>query len=109
MFGAASIANASAPGFRQPIEDAVTRYCFGDVWQRPGLDRKMRSLLTIAMLAVLAKPTQLRAHVKGAIANGASVEEIRETLMQVMIYGGVPAATDGFAQAEEVLRDMELI
>ncbi len=100
---------AAVNSFNGPFQDAITRYCFGEVWNRPVLDRKTRSMLTIAMLAVLAKPNQLRVHVRGAIANGCSVDEIREVLMHVMIYGGVPAAADAFGNAEAVLSEMGLV
>lgn len=108
MFGDAAVAAAMAPGFKQPFEELITRYCFGEVWQRPPLDAKTRSLLTIALLAVLAKPVQLKAHIRGAVANGASAEEIREVLLHVMIYGGVPAAADSINHAAEVLGEMGL-
>ena len=97
-----------ATPFTAPFQDMLTRYCFGEVWTRPLLDRKTRSMLTLAILAVIAKPNQLRTHVRGAIANGVSPEEIREVLMHVMIYGGVPAAADSMNHAAEVLKDMGL-
>lgn len=108
MFGEAAIGNALAPGFKAPLEAMVTRYCFGDIWQRPPLDRRTRSLLTIGLLAMLAKPVQLKAHVRGAIANGATAEEIREVLLHVMVYGGVAAAADATNNAAEVLDEMGL-
>lgn len=98
----------SASDFNRPAEDFVTRFCFGEVWTRPELDHKTRSLLTIGLLAVLAKPTQLRSHVRGAIANGATVDEIREVLIHVMVYGGVPAAVDAMIHARETLQEMGL-
>jgi 4-carboxymuconolactone decarboxylase len=98
----------ASSGFNRPFEDFITKYCFGEVWTRPLLDHKTRSLLTIGLLAVLGRPTQLRGHVRGAIANGASPEEIREVLMHVMIYGGVPAAADSFNHARETLAEMGL-
>ena len=99
---------AAASGFNRPFEEMITRYCFGEVWTRPELDHKTRSLLTIGLLAVLGRPTQLRTHVRGAIANGATPAEIREVLMHVMIYGGVPAAADSFGHARETLKEMGL-
>jgi 4-carboxymuconolactone decarboxylase len=99
---------ATASGFNGPFEEFITRYCFGEVWTRPPLDHKTRSMLTIAILAVLSRPTQLRAHVRGAIANGVTPEEIREVLLHVMIYGGVPAAADSFGHAREVLKELGL-
>ena len=98
----------AATPFTAPFQDMLTRYCFGEVWNRPLLDRKTRSMLTIAMLACLSRPNQLRTHVRAAIPNGVSPEEIREVLMHVMIYGGVPAAADSFNHAAEVLKDMGL-
>ena len=98
----------NATTFTAPLQDFITRYCFGEVWNRPPLDRKTRSMLTIAILAVLSRPNQLKVHVRGAIANGVTPEEIREVLLHVMIYGGVPAASDSFSHAAEVLKDMGL-
>jgi 4-carboxymuconolactone decarboxylase len=99
---------ADASNFNRPFEDFITEYCFGEVWSRPPLDRKTRSMLTIAILAVLSRPNQLRTHVQGGIANGLTPEEIREVLIHVMIYGGVPAAADSFAHAREALKQMGL-
>jgi 4-carboxymuconolactone decarboxylase len=98
----------AASSFNRPFEDLVTQYCFGEVWTRPLIDRKTRSMLTIAILAVLAKPNQLKTHVRGAIANGVSPEEIREVLMHVGIYGGIPAGADSFGHAREVLQELGL-
>lgn len=98
----------AATSFNRPFEDLVTQYCFGEVWTRSLIDRKTRSMLTIAILAVLAKPNQLKTHVRGAIANGVSPEEIREVLMHVGIYGGIPAGADSFGHAKEVLQEMGL-
>jgi len=98
----------SATDFNRFLEELVTRYCFGEVWTRPPLDRKTRSLLTLAVLVSLGKPVQLKGHVRGAIANGATKEEIRETLLHAMIYCGVPAGVDSFNHAAEVLKEMGL-
>lgn len=98
----------AASGFNRPFEDFITEYCFGKVWSRPQLDHKTRSMLTIAILAVLSRPNQLRSHVQGAIANGVTPEEIREVLIHVMIYGGVPAAADSFTHARDVLKNLGL-
>jgi|WetSurMetagenome_2_1015567.scaffolds.fasta_scaffold1093261_2 4-carboxymuconolactone decarboxylase len=98
----------AASAFNRPFEDFITEYCFGKVWTRPQLDHKTRSMLTIAILAVLSRPNQLRSHVQGAIANGVTPDEIREVLMHVMIYGGVPAAADSFGHAREVLKSLGL-
>ncbi len=98
----------SATEFTSAMQDIVTRYCFGEVWSRPPLDRKTRSMLTLAIVATLSRPNQLKAHVRGAIANGVSKEEIREIFLHTMIYAGVPAAVDSFVSAAEVLKDMDL-
>ncbi len=98
----------AASDFNRPFEDLVTEYCFGRTWTRELIDPKTRSMLTIAILAVLAKPNQLKTHVRGAIANGATPEEIREVLMHVGIYGGIPAGADSFMHAKEVLVEMGL-
>jgi 4-carboxymuconolactone decarboxylase len=98
----------AATDFTRPLQDMVTRYCFGEVWTRPHLDRKTRSMLTLALLTALGKQNQLRVHVRGAIQNGVSKEEIREVLMHSMIYAGLPAAVDSFATTTEVLKQMGL-
>ncbi len=98
----------SASGFNRPFEDFITEYCFGKVWTRAPLEHKTRSMLTIAILAVLSRPNQLKSHVQGAIKNGVTPEEIREVLIHVMIYGGVPAAADSFAHARDVLQQLGL-
>lgn len=98
----------AATDFTRPLQDMVTRYCFGETWGNDTLDRKTRSMLTLALLTALGKQNQLRVHVKGAIANGVSKEEIREVLMHSMIYAGVPAAVDSFATTTDVLKQMGL-
>jgi len=108
MFGPALAEQAvnSATDFTRPLQEIVTRYCFGEIWTRPPLDRRTRSLLTIATLIALGKPVQLRAHVRAAITNGATKDEIREVLLHGMIYCGVPAGVDSFNHAAEVLKEM---
>jgi 4-carboxymuconolactone decarboxylase len=110
MFGAAGADQQieAATDFTRPLQDMVTRYCFGEVWNRPALDHKTRSMLTLALLTALGKQNQLRVHVRGAIQNGVSKEEIREVLMHSMIYAGLPAAVDSFATTTEVLKQMGL-
>jgi len=98
----------TATDFTRPLQDMVTRYCFGETWGNDTLDRKTRSMLTLALLTALGKQNQLRVHVKGAIQNGVSKEEIREVLMHCMIYAGVPAAVDSFATTTDVLKQMGL-
>ena len=110
MFGPVGADQAidSATEFTGPMQDLVTRYCFGEVWGRELLDRRTRSMLTLAIVATLGRNNQLKVHVRGAIANGVSKDEIREVLLHLMIYAGVPAAVDSFAHATEVLKDMGL-
>jgi 4-carboxymuconolactone decarboxylase len=98
---------ANADDFTMPLQELVTEYCWGAVWGREGLEKKIRSLLNIAMLSTLNRPNELKVHVKGAIRNGATKEEIRETLMQVAIYAGVPAAVDSFRHAKDALAELE--
>lgn len=100
----ASIRNAD--DFNRPMQELVTQYCWGDVWNRPGLDRRTRSLLNLAMLTALNRPHELRLHVRGALNNGVTKDEIREVLLQAAIYCGVPAAIDGFRAAREVFKEM---
>lgn len=100
-----SLANASS--FSQPMQDLVTEAGWGMVWSRPGLERKQRSLLNIGMLCALNRGPELAVHVRGAINNGATELEIRETLLQVAVYVGMPAGLEGFRIAEKVLHDME--
>lgn len=95
----------SATDFNRPLQQLVTEYCWGDVWQRPGLSLKERSLINLAMISALNRNNELALHVRGAINNGCSVEEIREVLLQVAIYCGVPAAIDSFKTAAAVLKD----
>ena len=96
----------SADDFNRPMQELVTQYCWGDVWNRPGLDRRTRSLLNLAMLTALNRPHELKLHVKGAIRNGLTKDEIREVFLQTAIYCGVPAAIDSFRSAREVFNEM---
>ncbi len=98
---------ATADDFNMPLQELVTEYCWGAVWGRDGLEKKTRSLLNIAMLSTLNRPHELKVHVKGAIRNGATKVEIREVLLQVAIYAGVPAAVDSFRVAKEALAELE--
>ncbi|GLI26531.1 4-carboxymuconolactone decarboxylase [Agromyces rhizosphaerae] len=93
--------------FSRPIQELVTEYCWGAVWTRDGIDRRTRSLLNIAMLSALNRGHELGVHVRGAIRNGVSVEEIQEVLMQVAIYVGVPASLESFRIAEAKLEEMK--
>ena len=92
--------------FSRPIQELVTEYCWGEVWTRPGLDRKTRSLLNLAMLTALNRMHELAVHVRGAVTNGATEEEIQEALLQAAIYCGVPAALESFRVAEQVLKEV---
>jgi 4-carboxymuconolactone decarboxylase len=97
---------ASADDFTRPLQDMVTQYAWGDVWNRPGLDRRTRSMLNLAMLTALNRPHELRLHVRGALTNGVTKDEIREILLQSAIYCGMPAAIDGFRVAKEVFKEL---
>src|ERR1700693_1905928 len=103
MFGAEAVDKtwAAADEFNRPFEELVNQYCFGEIWGRPGLDRKTRSIVTLSMLTGLNRPNQIRAHVKGAIANGVSKEELKELFLQAAIYCGGPAARGSVRIAEE--------
>lgn len=96
---------AEADEFTRPLQELVTTYCWGAVWTREGLPRKTRSLLNVAMLTVLNRPHELKMHVRGALRNGCTDEEIREVLLQAGVYGGIPAAVDAFRVAREVLAE----
>lgn len=106
VLGKAHVANAG-DDFSEPFSDLVTEYCWGAVWGRDGLSRKTRSMLNLAMIAVLNRPNELRTHVKGALTNGVTREEIREVFMQVAVYAGVPAAVDSFRIAREAFAEHE--
>jgi 4-carboxymuconolactone decarboxylase len=101
-----SLANVSE--FSRPMQELVTEYCWGAVWSRDGLERKTRSLINLAMLTALNRGHELSVHVKGAINNGCTPEEIQEVLMQTAIYVGVPAAMESFRIAEATLKEMSV-
>jgi 4-carboxymuconolactone decarboxylase len=96
----------NADDFNMPMQDLVTEYCWNEIWNRPGLDRKTRSIINLAMLTALNRPHELKLHVRGAINNGLTKEEIREVFMQTAIYCGVPAAIDSFRNAKEMFKEM---
>jgi len=96
---------ADAGELTRPLQELVTEYCWGAVWTRPGLSRKVRSLVNLAMLTALNRPHEVKLHLEGAVRNGCTREEIREVLLQTAIYCGVPAAVDSFRLAKEVLGD----
>ncbi len=97
-----------ATTFNRPFEDLVTTYCFGEVWQRPGLDRKTRSMITLTALTALSKPNQLKMHVQGALANGVTIEEIREIILHTSLYSGIPTGVEAMTAAKEVLAKLGL-
>jgi 4-carboxymuconolactone decarboxylase len=92
-----------ASAFSRPMQELVTEYCWGAVWSRPGLDRRTRSLVNLGMLTALNRRHELGVHVRGALTNGVTPEEIREVLLQAAIYCGVPAGMEAFRIAEETL------
>ena len=94
---------ANADDSTSPMQRLVSEYCWGAVWGREELPKKTRSMLNIAMLAVLNRPNEFKLHIRGALRNGVTKEEIREILLQVAIYAGVPAAIDSFKNAKEIL------
>ncbi len=97
-----------AGDFIWPLQEVVTKYCFGQTWTRPKLSRKVRSMITMAMLVAMARPHELKVHIQGAIANGVTKEEIQEILLHAMVYAGVPRGAEGFGAAEEKLKEMGL-
>lgn len=99
-----SHAQATQTDFNAAFQNLITRYAWGEIWTRPGLDRKTRSLITIGMLIALNRAEELRLHLRAARNNGVTSEELREVLLQSAIYCGVPAANSAFHLAEEVLR-----
>lgn len=101
----ASINNAT--DFTMPMQELVTKYCWGEVWGRDTLPLKTRSMINLAMITALNRPHELKLHVRGALNNGCTKEEIREVLLQTAIYCGVPAAIDAFRTAKEVIDEYE--
>ncbi|MCD0504073.1 carboxymuconolactone decarboxylase family protein [Bordetella petrii] len=93
-----------ADAFNQPMQQLTTEYCWGEIWGRPGLPRKVRSLLNIAMLSALNRSKELELHVRAALGNDCSPEEIQEALLQAAVYAGVPAGVEGFRVATPVIR-----
>ncbi|MDR2216358.1 MAG: carboxymuconolactone decarboxylase family protein [Nevskiaceae bacterium] len=98
---------ASADDFSRPMQELSTEYCWGYVWGRPGLALRDRSLINIAMISALNRPHELKLHVKAALGNGLSREEIREVLMQVAVYCGVPAGIDSVRIAREAFAEVD--
>lgn len=108
VVGSARVDNLwkTADDFTRPIYEFITEYCWGELWGRPYLDRRTRSLINICVLAALNRPNELRIHVGGAIRNGVTVEEIRECCLQAMVYAGVPAGLEATNVANETLTEM---
>lgn len=100
-------ARGKATPFTRDFQDYITQYCWGDVWARPGLERKTRSMLTIAMLTALGKEEELRLHVRASRNTGVSRDEVKEVLLQAAVYAGVPAANTAFRIANEVYTEMD--
>jgi 4-carboxymuconolactone decarboxylase len=100
-------AQAGMDEFNKPLQELVTEYCWGAVWGREGLKRSERSMINLAMISILNRPHEFKAHIRGAINNGVSREQIREVLLQVAVYGGVPAAVDSFRIAREAFAEID--
>jgi 4-carboxymuconolactone decarboxylase len=98
----------NADDFSMDLQKLVTEYCWGEVWTRPGLSRKTRSMINLAMLTALNRPHEIKMHVKGALNNGLTKDEIKEIFLQTAIYVGVPAAVDSFRIAQEVFKSEEV-
>ena len=94
---------AKADDFMMAFQHITTEMCWGFAWTRPGLDRRTRSIINLAMLTALSKPSELKLHVKGALTNGVTVDEIKEILLHATVYCGIPAGLEAFKAAHEVL------
>ena len=107
VLGAEYVDNAiqNQDDFTRPLQELVTQYCWGDVWNRPGLDRRTRSIINLSMLTALNRPHEIKLHVRGALNNGLTKAEICEIFLQSAIYCGVPAAIDSFRIAREVFKE----
>ncbi|MPT49014.1 MAG: 4-carboxymuconolactone decarboxylase [Sphingobium sp.] len=98
---------ANADEFSRPMQELSTEYCWGTIWSRPGLARRERSLLNIGMISALNRPHELKLHIKAALNNGLTREEIREALLQVAVYCGVPAGLDSTRIAREAFAEVD--
>jgi len=98
-------AQASSTPLTRDFQDLITRYAWGEIWSRPGLDRRTRSCITVAMTVALNRPEEMALHLRGALRNGVTVDELREVLLQTAVYCGIPAANAAFRVAEDVFRD----
>jgi 4-carboxymuconolactone decarboxylase len=108
VLGAEYVDNSlkSANDFMQAFQNITTEWCWGYAWTRPGLDRKTRSLINLAMLTALNRGPEVKLHVRGALNNGVTVDEIKEVLIHATVYCGIPAGLDSFKAANEVLKEM---
>jgi len=100
-------AMANATAFNKPLQEMVTENCWGEVWTREGIDKRTRSLITIATLAALKASTELKTHVLGALRNGCTVEEIREVLLHSTVYCGVPSGIEAFRAAQDAIENWQ--
>ena len=107
VLGSEHVEKSLADDFTRPMQELVTEYCWGEIWARPGLSRKTRSLLNLAMFTALNRPHEIRLHVRGALNNGLTKEELMEVFLQSAIYCGVPAALDAMRVATEVFAEIE--
>ncbi len=96
---------ADADDFMMAFQNLTTEWCWGEIWSRPGLPRKTRSMLNLAMLTALNRPAELKLHLRGALTNGVTIEEIKEIFLQTGIYCGIPAALESFKVAREVFKE----
>jgi 4-carboxymuconolactone decarboxylase len=101
-------AEASRTTLTEEFQDLLTRYAWGEIWTRPGLDLRTRSCITVAMLVALNREMELALHIRAALNNGVTVDELKEVLLQTAIYCGVPAAIDSFRNAREVFKEMNV-
>ncbi|MDY6981976.1 MAG: carboxymuconolactone decarboxylase family protein [Pseudomonadota bacterium] len=109
MWGEAGVERIEqASALNRPFEDLVTESVFGSLWQRPGLDLRLRSIVTLTALTALSKPNQLKMHIQGALANGVTVDEIREIIMHTSLYSGIPTGVEAMTAAKEVLGKLGL-
>lgn len=108
VLGAEYVDNSikNADDFNLELQELVTEYCWNEIWNRPGLDRRTRSIINLAMITALNRPHELKLHVRGAINNGLTKDDIKEVFMQTAIYCGVPAAIDSFRTAKETFKEM---
>lgn len=98
---------ADKDSFDFPFQELALKYCWGEIWDRPGIDRKTRSIINLAMLSAMGRSGELAGHVRGALTNGVTEEEIREIFLQVCIYAGVPAAGEAFKVAKEAIANFK--